>query len=362
MKVKDVTNYLETIAPLQLQEEYDNAGLIIGNGDDQIKGVLICLDVTDEVLNEAINTNCNLIIAHHPLIFSGLKKINDTGYPSSCVYKAIQHAINIYAIHTNLDNVSQGVNGKIADILNLNGRQILKPLNNLLKLAVYVPNDHLQKVRNAVLEAGAGHIGLYSNCSFSSAGEGTFLPNDGSNPFSGKLNELSIEKEQKLETILPNFKLNEVIAAMKLSHPYEEVAYDVYPMINSSNYGSGLIGELDDDISEIEFLAQLKSKFHVSSIRHTQLLNKKVKRVAVCGGSGSFLLANAISKKADIFITSDFKYHQFFEANDQILVADIGHYESEQFTIDLIGDILMKKFTNFAIRLTSVNTNPINYF
>lgn len=362
MKVKDVTNYLETIAPLQLQEEYDNAGLIIGNGDDQIKGVMICLDVTDEVLNEAINTNCNLIIAHHPLIFSGLKKINDTGYPSSCVYKAIQQAINIYAIHTNLDNVSQGVNGKIADILNLNGRQILKPLNNLLKLAVYVPNDHLQKVRNAVLEAGAGHIGLYSNCSFSSAGEGTFLPNDGSNPFSGKLNELSIEKEQKLETILPNFKLNEVIAAMKLSHPYEEVAYDVYPMINSSNYGSGLIGELDDDVSEIEFLTQLKSKFHVSSIRHTQLLNKKVKRVAVCGGSGSFLLDNAILKKADIFITSDFKYHQFFEANDQILVADIGHYESEQFTIDLIGDILIKKFTNFAIRLTTVNTNPINYF
>lgn len=362
MKVKDVTNYLETIAPLQLQEEYDNAGLIIGNGDDQIKGVLICLDITDEVLNEAVNTNCNLIIAHHPLIFTGLKKINDSSYPSSCVYKAIQHAISIYAIHTNLDNVSHGVNGKIAEILNLNGRQILKPLNNLLKLAFYVPNDHLEKVRNAVFEAGAGHIGLYSNCSFSSAGLGTFLPHDGTSPFSGKLNELSIEKEQKLETILPNFKLNEVIAAMKLSHPYEEVAYDVYPMLNSSNYGSGLIGELENDMSEIEFLTQLKSKFHVSSIRHTQLLNKKVKRVAVCGGSGSFLLPNAISKKADIFITSDFKYHQFFDANNQILIADIGHYESEQFTIDLIGDILMKKFTNFAIRLTSVNTNPINYF
>ena len=181
-------------------------------------------------------------------------------------------------------------------------------------------------------------------------------------PFSGKLNELSTEKEQKLETILPNFKLNEVIAAMKLSHPYEEVAYDVYPLLNASSFGSGLVGNLDNDVSEIEFLTQLKKKFHISSIRHTQLLDKKIKRVAICGGSGSFLLPSAISKNADIFITSDFKYHQFFDANNQILVADIGHYESEQFTIDLIGDILMKKFTNFAIRLTSVNTNPINYF
>ena len=362
MKVKDVTNYLETIAPLQLQEEYDNAGLIIGDGNDRIKGVLICLDVTDEVLNEAINSKCNLIIAHHPLIFSGIKKINDSSYPSSCVYKAIQNGINIYAIHTNLDNVPQGVNGKIADILNLNSREILKPLNNLLKLAVYVPNNHLCSVRDAVFEAGGGHVGLYSNCSFSSEGMGTFLPNDGSAPFSGKLNELSTEKEQKLETILPNFKLNEVIAAMKLSHPYEEVAYDVYPLLNASSFGSGLVGNLDNDVSEIEFLTQLKKKFHISSIRHTQLLDKKIKRVAVCGGSGSFLLPSAISKNADIFITSDFKYHQFFDANNQILVADIGHYESEQFTIDLIGDILMKKFTNFAIRLTSVNTNPINYF
>ena len=362
MKVKDVTNYLETIAPLQLQEEYDNAGLIIGNGNDRIKGVLICLDVTDEVLNEAINSKCNLIIAHHPLIFSGIKKINDSSYPSSCVYKAIQNGINIYAIHTNLDNVPQGVNGKIADILNLNSREILKPLNNLLKLAVYVPNNHLCSVRDAVFEAGGGHVGLYSNCSFSSEGMGTFLPNDGAAPFSGKLNELSTEKEQKLETILPNFKLNEVIAAMKLSHPYEEVAYDVYPLLNASSFGSGLVGNLDNDVSEIELLTQLKKKFHISSIRHTQLLDKKIKRVAVCGGSGSFLLPSAISKNADIFITSDFKYHQFFDANNQILVADIGHYESEQFTIDLIGDILMKKFTNFAIRLTSVNTNPINYF
>ena len=362
MKVKDVTNYLETIAPLQLQEEYDNAGLIIGDGNDRIIGVLICLDVTDEVLNEAINSKCNLIIAHHPLIFSGIKKINDSSYPSSCVYKAIQNGINIYAIHTNLDNVPQGVNGKIADILNLNSREILKPLNNLLKLAVYVPNNHLCSVRDAVFEAGGGHVGLYSNCSFSSEGMGTFLPNDGAAPFSGKLNELSTEKEQKLETILPNFKLNEVIAAMKLSHPYEEVAYDVYPLLNASSFGSGLVGNLDNDVSEIEFLTQLKKKFHISSIRHTQLLDKKIKRVAVCGGSGSFLLPSAISKNADIFITSDFKYHQFFDANNQILVADIGHYESEQFTIDLIGDILMKKFTNFAIRLTSVNTNPINYF
>ena len=361
MKVKDVTNYLESIAPLQLQEDYDNSGLIIGNGDDKVEGALVCLDVTEEVIREAISLGCNLIIAHHPLIFSGIRKINTNNYPSSCVVLAIKNNLNIYAIHTNLDNVPKGVNGKIADLLQLSNRKILLPKQHLIKIAVYVPKDHFSKVSDAMFDAGAGHIGNYSHCSFSSSGQGTFMPHADANPHIGQKNQLEKVEEHKLEMVVPNHLLFKVLNAMTKAHPYEEVAYDIFHLLNSSNYGAGIIGELKTPLSEMEFLQKLKTTFNADGIRYTNLLKKKIKKVAVCGGSGSFLLNNAIAQNADILVTSDFKYHQFFDANNQILIADIGHYESEQFTIDLIGDILMKKFTNFAIRLTTVNTNPINY-
>ncbi len=361
MIVKDVTNYLESIAPLQLQESYDNAGLIIGDHLVKVSGALVCLDVDEKVIDEAIKTNCNLIIAHHPMIFSGIKKINPSSFIGRLIYKAISNNISIYAIHTNLDNVMNGVNGKIADLIGLVDRSVLQPKNNLLKLTVFTPNDFVEKVKNSMFKSGAGELGNYSSCSFSSSGEGTFKPNQFANPFVGNVNELKIQDEVKIEVVLPSFLKSKVLNSMISVHPYEEVAYDLIPLVNNSNFGAGIVGELKKEVNEEEFLKQIKKKFKVKSLRHTKLLSRPIKRVAICGGSGSFLLDNAINSAADIFITSDFKYHQFFDADDKIIVADLGHYESEQFTIELIADLLMKNFTNFAIRLTSVNTNPINY-
>ncbi len=361
MKVKDVTNYLETIAPLSLQEAYDNSGFILGDSSSEIKGVLLSLDITLEVILEAIEKKCNLIIAHHPLIFSGIKRIINDSMVSKCIIKAIKNDINLYAIHTNIDNILNGVNGKIADIIGLQNREVLLPKKNLFKLSVFTPKTHKEKVLKSMFAAGAGNIGDYSYCSFSSLGNGTFKPLEGANPFLGETNQLESVSEEKIEVVVPNYLLSKVVESIHRSHPYEEVAYDVFQLINNSTQGSGLIGDLNEPVDELKFLEIIKSNFNIKSLRHTNLLSRPIEKVAVCGGSGSFLLSDAIKKKADIFITSDYKYHQFFEAEGCILIADIGHYESEQYTIDLIGDLLMKKFTNFAIHLTKVNTNPINY-
>ena len=361
MIVKDVTNYLESIAPLQLQESYDNAGLIIGDHLQNVNGVLVCLDVDDNVIEEAIETNSNLIVAHHPLIFSGIKKINTSNLIGKLIFKAISNNICIYAIHTNLDNVLNGVNGKIADLIGLSQRNVLLPKSNLLKLSVFTPIEYAENIKNVILKSGAGELGNYSDCSFSSKGIGTFKPNKLAKPFVGKSNELESQPEVKVEVVLPSFLKSKVVSNMINAHPYEEVAYDLVSLENNSNYGSGIVGELKKEVDEKDFLKQIKKIFNVNSLRHTRLLGRPIKRVAICGGSGSFLLENAINSAADIFITSDFKYHQFFDAENKIIVADLGHYESEQYTIELIADLLMKNFTNFAIRLTSVNTNPINY-
>ena len=361
MIVKDVTKYLEKIAPLHLQESYDNSGLQVGDYHSEVCGVLISLDVTSKVIDDAINQKCNLIVAHHPVIFGELKNVTNNSLIGSIVFKAISNNINIYALHTNLDNVSNGVNDKISDIFGLKRKKILLPKQNLLKLAVFVPISYSEKVSQALFSSGAGNIGNYKNCIFSSFGEGSFLPVSGAKPFKGQEGILEKVKEEKLEVIFPDYLLSEIIQSMNSAHPYEEVAYDIFKLQNNSNSGSGMIGELAKPMEELEFLNLIKKKFHAAGVRHTQLTNKPIKKVAICGGSGSFLLKNAMKENADIFITSDLKYHQFFEADNRILIADIGHYESEQFTIDLISDFLMKKFINFAIRLTTVNTNPINY-
>lgn len=361
MIVKDVTKYLEKIAPLHLQEGYDNSGLQVGDLNSEINGVLISLDVTLEVIDDAINKKCNMIVAHHPVIFGELKNISNGHLTGDVIIKAIKNNITIYAIHTNLDNVINGVNDKIADKIGLKRKKILLPKKNLLKLIVFVPQSHSELVAEALFNSGAGHIGNYKNCSFITTGEGSFLPLSNSNPFKGEKGKVENLNESKIEVVLPDYLLSDVIQSMKDAHPYEEIAYDVLQLLNNSSSGSGMIGELDEPVEELEFLNFIKKKFNANGVRHTKFLNKPIKKVAVCGGSGSFLLKNAIEKKADIFITSDFKYHQFFEGNNKILIADIGHYESEQFTIELISDFLIKKFINFAIRKTSVYTNPINY-
>lgn len=363
MIIKELISYLEEIAPIAYQESYDNAGLIIGNADQNISGVLICLDSIEEVVDEAIANKCNLIIAHHPIVFSGLKKINGKNYVERTIIKAIKHDIAIYALHTNLDNVYHGVNAMIASKLQLQQINILVPKNKLLKkLATFCPEDKATEVRNALFEAGAGHIGGYNECSFNTSGIGTFKASENTNPYLGRVGERHHEKEIKIELVFPAIIESKLVNALKKVHPYEEPAYDLYPIDNNHNLiGAGITGELAEVIDELDFLKSLKKIFKVGFIKHTALLNKKIKKVAVCGGSGSFLLQDAIKQSADIFITSDFKYHQFFDADNKIVIADIGHYETEQYTKELIYELITRKFTKFAVRLSTINTNPVNY-
>lgn len=364
MKIKDLTDYLEQIAPLSLQESYDNAGLIVGDPSTEITGVLLCLDSTEEVIREAVKTGCNLVIAHHPIIFSGLKKLNGKNYIERTVIAAIQNNVAIYAAHTNLDNVHTGVNRKIAETLGLKDLTILSPKQQTLrKLVTFAPHTSAEKVRTALFEAGAGSIGDYDSCSFNVEGQGTFRGNENSNPFVGEVGKLHQEAETRMEVIYEKWKEKSMLQALFASHPYEEVAFDLYSLENKNpEVGSGMIGALPVPLQAAKFLELLKKSMKTACIRHTALINKGIEKVAVCGGSGSFLLNEAISAGADIFITADFKYHQFFDADNRIIIADIGHYESEQFTIELFRALILKKFPTFAVRLTEVNTNPVNYY
>jgi dinuclear metal center YbgI/SA1388 family protein len=363
MTIQDVTNYLESIAPLQFQESYDNAGLIVGNYKNDVSGVLVCLDSTEKIVDEAIERKCNLIVAHHPIVFSGLKKITGKNYVERTVIKAIKNDIAIYAIHTNLDNMLNGVNEIIGRKLGLINMQILSPSsNNLRKLITYVPVDYVEKVRESLFDSGAGKIGNYDECSFSSMGEGTFRAGDDTNAFIGEKGKRHLETEQKLEVIYSIDKQRAILSSLSNSHPYEVVAYDILELQNSnSGIGAGLIGELENGIDEITFLKSLKVTMKTDCVRYTDLPGRQIKKVAVCGGSGSFLLKDAIHQKADVFITGDFKYHEFFDAENRIVIADVGHFESEQYTIELLADKLKEKFTTFAVCFTEVNTNPVNY-
>lgn len=362
--IQHIVTAIETFAPLSYQEEYDNAGLLSGNHTDECTGALLTLDCTEAVIEEAIQQGCNLIIAHHPLIFKGIKKLTGSNYVERTLLKAIRNNIAIYACHTNLDNVSEGVNAKIAEKIGLKNIHVLSYKTGLLRrLETYVPIGHEEKVRAALFDAGAGNVGNYDMCSFTLEGSGTFRANENANPFLGETGKLSKEKEVKIECLFEAYKSNAVLQALFQAHPYEEVAYSVFVMQNANNQvGSGLVGDLKPAMTETEFLAHLKQVFHLKVVKHTALRSKKIEKVALCGGSGQFLLKNAIVSKADVYISSDFKYHEYFDAEGKILIADIGHYESEQFTPELFYEIIQKKFPKFAIRLSKTNTNPVNYF
>jgi dinuclear metal center YbgI/SA1388 family protein len=364
MQIKDLTQYLEKLAPTAYQESYDNAGLIVGNPNDEIRGVLVTLDSTEEVIEEAIQKGCNLVIAHHPIVFKGLKRLTGKNYVERTIIKAIKNDVAIYAIHTNLDNVVGGVNFKIAEKLGLQNVKILAPKGDtLMKLVVFVPVERTGQLLDELYKAGAGQIGNYSNCSFRVEGVGTFKPNQAANPFIGQSGVQEEVEENRIEVIFPSFVQGPILAAMRRGHPYEEIAYYVSSLDNNNQeVGSGAIGELAQAIDENAFLTYLKEKMSVNVVRHTKLLHKPIKRIAVCGGAGGFLLGDAIAQKADIFITADYKYHEFFDADNRIIIADIGHYESEQFTKDLLKDYISKKFTNFAVHLSEIITNPIEYF
>ena len=364
MKIKDVITSLEALAPLSLQEGYDNAGLITGDENAECTGMLISLDATTVVVDEARKKGCNLIVSHHPIVFSGLKKITGRNYVQKAVINAIKNDIALYAIHTNLDNVLNGVNGKIAELLELKSISVLAPKESQLKkLYTFAPVAAADKVRQAIFDAGGGHIGNYEECSFSVEGFGTFKGGIDTDPYVGKPGELHRENEIKIEVIFPAWLESRLIKNLLAAHPYEEVAYDIIRLENRfSSIGSGLIGDLRETTDETSFLKSLKEKFKLKVIRHTGLLSKPVSKVAVCGGAGSFLISSALAAGADCFITSDIKYHEFFDANDNMIIADIGHYESEQFTINLLQEFLEQKFPTFAVLKTEVNTNPVRYF
>ncbi len=363
-RIADLISHLEQIAPLAYQEDYDNCGLLTGNRQLECSGVVVCLDVIEAVVDEAIAKGFNLIVAHHPVIFKGLKKLTGSNYVERLLIKAIQHNIAIYAIHTNLDNIQDGVSGVLAQKLKLINTQVLLPKKGLLaKLVTFVPVDATQKVLDGIFASGAGSIGNYSECSYSVSGTGTFKPNNQANPVIGSANQLEKVAENRIEIIYPKHLEGRVVAALLAAHPYEVPAYDLIPLENKNmEVGSGFVGELEKSMSKEDFMAYLSKTLSLDCIRYTTAFQGEIKKVALCGGSGSFLLRNAIASKADVLITADFKYHDFFDAEDHILVCDIGHYESEIHTKELLVNVLTKKFTNIAVILSSIHTNPIGYY
>ena len=362
-KIKDVTSYLESLAPSSYQESYDNSGLLTGNPDTTVSGILTTLDVTEDVVEEAAAMNCNLVVAHHPILFKGLKSLTGKSYVERTIITAIKKDIAIYASHTNLDNVSMGVNKRIADKVGLTKTAVLIPrVGTLSKLVTFVPRENLAHVTAALHDAGAGEIGNYKECSFQIEGTGTFVPGPGSNPHIGKAGKPEEVREVRIEMLFPSHLKHTLLKALRKAHPYEEVAYYVTQLENENQeVGAGMIGELVTPEEPKKFLQRLKQSMQATVIRHTALLSKPISKVAVCGGSGSFMLSAAIAQGADAFVSADFKYHDFFDAEGKILIADVGHYESEQFTKGLLLEILSKKFTTFACHFSKTVTNPISY-
>jgi dinuclear metal center YbgI/SA1388 family protein len=371
IRIKNITDQLEELCPLNYAEDFDNVGLLVGDYEQSVNGVLITLDCLEVTVDEAIQNNCNLIVSFHPIIFKGLKKLNGSNYVEKIVIKAIKHNIAIYSMHTALDNSFFGVSAKIAEIIGLeNSRTLIPQKGHLKKLTTYVPENIADEVRNALFECGAGQIGNYSNCSFNLQGEGTYHGNELSDPLIGSKGKLERVQETFISVIYERHNEGKIIKTLFENHPYEEVAYDIVGLDNvHDRIGMGMIGELENEMETEEFLELLKNRFGTKMIRHSRIVTNKIKKVAVLGGSGSFAIDKAIKAGADVFVTADLKYHDFFRAEGIILLADIGHYESEQFTKNLLVDFLTKKITNFApallggrIILSEHNTNPINYF
>jgi dinuclear metal center YbgI/SA1388 family protein len=363
-KIKEIAHFLETIAPLAYQESYDNAGLIVGNPQEEVTGVLVTLDSTEAVVDEAIEKGCNLIVAHHPIVFKGLKKLNGKNYVERTVIKALKNDVAIYATHTNLDHVVGGVNFMIAEKLGLQNVKILSAKDNvLMKLVCFVPIDNTQEVLDALYSAGVGQIGNYDHCSFRVKGTGTFRPNQIAQPHIGTPNQDEEVTENRIEVIFPTHLQSRVMDSLHKAHPYEEVAHYLTMLQNQhQEVGAGAVGTLAKPVSTHEFLKYLKQSMNLSLVRHTALVKDTIQKVAVCGGAGSFLLSDAIRAEADVFITADYKYHEFFDADNRIIICDIGHYESEVFTKELLQRYLSKKFPNFATILSETITNPVNYY
>ncbi len=363
MIVKEVTAILEELAPLTYAEDFDNVGLLVGNSESEVTGILVTLDTLETVVDEAIAYGCNLIVSFHPIIFGGLKKLTGATYVERVVIKALQNNIAIYSMHTALDNCKEGVNAKICEVLGIENPEILIPQKNTIKkLTTYVPKSDANNLMNSLFESGAGNIGNYSNCSFTNDGTGSYKPEANAKPTKGKIGETHFEEEVQIHMTYPKSKEASVLKALFKNHPYEEVAYEIYSLENNNQHiGMGMVGYLPKAINESQFLKNVKKTMNASCIRHSNLMGKPVQKIAVLGGSGAFAISAAKAAGADVLITADIKYHQFYQAEDKILIADIGHYETEQFTKNLLVDYLTKKIPNFALRLSESKTNPIKY-
>ena len=364
MTVKSITEILEQKSPLQLAEDFDNVGLLVGNPDMEVSGILVTLDTLEEVVAEAIQRNCNLIVSFHPILFRGLKKITGSTYVERVVAKAIEHKIAIYSMHTALDNVPDGVSGKICEVLGLENPQVLIPSRGAIKkLVTYVPHAAGDTLLKKLFEAGAGHLGNYSQCSFTSEGTGGFLPGEGAKPNLGTHGKRHLETETQIHITFEAHREKAVLHSLFSNHPYEEVAFEVTTLENAyPGIGMGMVGYLPEPLPPLAFLEVVKKRFDCGCIRHSALTDAPVVKVAVLGGSGAFAIDAARTCGADIFITGDVKYHEFFKAEGKMVIADIGHYETEQFTKNLLAEYLSEKIPNFAISLSETKTNPINYF
>lgn len=363
MKLKEFMLTLETWAPLAFQEDYDNSGLIIGDPEQVINRILICLDVSPDVIDEALEKQCNLIISHHPLIFQGIKRITTIQPSSEMIVTLIKNNIAVYAMHTNLDNSFDGINALLGKKIGLSGMKILSPKTGLLrKLVTFCPVGYAEKIREVLFYAGAGHIGKYDRCSFNCDGTGSFRAASDANPFVGKKGEIHYENETRIEVIYPVYLESTIVEALLTNHPYEEVAYDIYPVNNKfSQSGSGLIGYLESDENEKDFLDRIKTIFQLPVLRHSGLLAKPIRSVAVCSGSGIFLMPEAKRERANVFLTGDIRYHDFQQGDNKLLIADIGHFESEQFIKELIHSKLNEKFPNFGVLISESEKNPVKY-
>ncbi len=365
MQLRQIIHHLEALAPSVYQESYDNSGLQVGLPDAEISGILIALDFTEAVLEEAESRGCNLVVAHHPLLFKGLKRISDNTAIGRMVWKAIQKGIHLYAIHTNLDHMAHGVNRILAQKLGLENTRILIPQKDTLrKLQVYVPQKEAPQLLEALFNAGAGQVGEYSECSYQISGKGTFRPSENADPTIGKAGGAREEvTEIKVQVLVPKHRERPVLEAMFKAHPYEEVAYDLLDLANENPHqGIGMIGNLPEAETVPDFLKRIKDALHTGCIRYTEPATQAIRKVAVCGGSGAGFLGAALRAGADAYVTADFKYHEFFDAEGRILIADVGHWESEQYTTELLLTYLRKKLPNFAVHSAGSITYPVRYF
>jgi dinuclear metal center YbgI/SA1388 family protein len=364
VKLKELTSYLDSAVPLAFQESYDNSGLQAGSPERDIASAMITLDITENVIEEAIANKCDVVISHHPLIFHGIKSLTDKSITERVLWKAIRHDVAIYSAHTNLDSFEYGVSRKLAEKLYLKEVKVLSPAENmLLKLVTFIPESYLDQVRSAIFNAGAGVTGNYDNCGFFVSGTGSFRGNENSKPFVGKAGSVHHENEVRFETVLYSYLRDIVIKALLSAHPYEEVVYDLYALQNkNTETGTGCVGVYNDPVSENDFLKLVSDVLDAKGIRHSALRDKKIRKVALCGGSGASFIDSAIKSGADVFLTADLKYHDFFKGESELLLVDAGHFETEKYSVEIIKDLIIKKFPKFAVRFSKTNTNPINYF